>query len=194
MAEMSSGATILSQKLDVRGASLRANFRWTAAGNVVHAACQWAALVLLAKLGTPEMVGQYSFGLAVALPIFGLASLQLRNVVTTDVSERTPFGEYLSFRLLTTLVALAVTLIIPVTLGYGLEGSAIIVAVGIAQAIEAISDIYYSRLQFHDHMDRIARSLIVRSILSVAAFAGALYLTGRVLWAVVGWNVARTAV
>jgi O-antigen/teichoic acid export membrane protein len=194
MSETFSTTTLLSETLPARRTSLRANFSWTVAGTVIHAACQWAALVLLARLGTPEMVGQYSFGLAVTLPIFGLASLQLRNVVTTDVTEATPFGEYLSFRLLTTLAALTVTLIIPFALGYGPEGSAIIVVVGIAQAIEAISDIYYSRLQFHDHMDRIAISLIVRSFLSVAAFAGALYLTGRVLWAVVGWNLARTAV
>ncbi len=44
--------------------SLRANFSWTFVGNVVYAGSQWGMLVVLAKLGTPEMVGQFSLGLA----------------------------------------------------------------------------------------------------------------------------------
>jgi hypothetical protein len=48
------------------GLSLRKNFSWTFVGNVVYAACQWGILVALAKLGTPEMVGQFTLGLAVA--------------------------------------------------------------------------------------------------------------------------------
>ena len=32
--------------------TLRMNFLWTLAGNVVYAACQWGILVVLAKLGT----------------------------------------------------------------------------------------------------------------------------------------------
>src|SRR5437016_3829268 len=99
--------------------SLRTNFSWTVTGNVTHAGCQWAALVLLAKLGTPEMLGQYSLGLAICLPILGFSSLQLRNVVTTDISKRTPFPEYLSFRLLTTIVAMAIILLLPLVLNYG---------------------------------------------------------------------------
>jgi hypothetical protein len=38
--------------------SLRLNFSWTIVGNVVYAGTQWGILVLLARLGTPEAVGQ----------------------------------------------------------------------------------------------------------------------------------------
>jgi hypothetical protein len=41
-----------------RQLTLRVNFLWTLAGNVVYAACQWGILVALAKLGTPQMVGR----------------------------------------------------------------------------------------------------------------------------------------
>lgn len=33
--------------------SLRANFSWTFAGNVIYAICNWATLVVLANLGAP---------------------------------------------------------------------------------------------------------------------------------------------
>ena len=54
--------------------SMKANFSWTLAGNVAYAACQWAMLVVLAKLGTPEKVGQFVLGLAVRKVVIPVAA------------------------------------------------------------------------------------------------------------------------
>ncbi|NLE39325.1 MAG: hypothetical protein GX621_14995, partial [Pirellulaceae bacterium] len=35
----------------IKPLSLRRNFSWTLAGNLVNAACQWGVIVVLAKLG-----------------------------------------------------------------------------------------------------------------------------------------------
>ena len=48
---------------------LRVNFLWTLSGNVVYAACQWGMLVVLAKLGTHQMVGEFALALAITAPI-----------------------------------------------------------------------------------------------------------------------------
>ena len=47
-----------SQRAAVPGASLRWNFSWTFVGNIIYSGCQWGMLVVLAKVGNPEMVGQ----------------------------------------------------------------------------------------------------------------------------------------
>jgi hypothetical protein len=39
--------------------SIRSDFAWTLAGNVVYAASQWAILSLAATLGGAEMLGHY---------------------------------------------------------------------------------------------------------------------------------------
>jgi hypothetical protein len=57
--------------------SLRRNFSWTLLGNVVYSGCQWAMLMVLAKLTRPDQVGQFSLGLAVTAPVILLAGLQL---------------------------------------------------------------------------------------------------------------------
>ena len=88
--------------------SLRWNFSWTFVGNVIYSGCQWCMLVVLAKLGNPTIVGQYGLALAVATPVYALSTLQLRAVLTTDVHERIHFGEYLGFRLFTTVLSLLV--------------------------------------------------------------------------------------
>src|ERR1700753_1964641 len=88
--------------------SLRWNFSWTFVGNVIYSGCQWCMLVVLAKLGNPTMVGQYGLALAIATPVYALSTLQLRAVLTTGVHERIHFGEYLGFRLLTTVISMLV--------------------------------------------------------------------------------------
>jgi O-antigen/teichoic acid export membrane protein len=129
--------------------SLGENFTWTLVGNAVYSGGQWATLVLLAKLTRPELVGQYALGMAIALPVLMLTSLQLRWVVTTDVQERIHFGDYLGFRLLSTGLALGIIFAIALTSAYRWQLRVVILMVGLAQAIEAISDIYYARLQLN---------------------------------------------
>src|SRR5580704_9217914 len=139
------------------GASLRWNFSWTFVGNIIYSACQWAMLVVLAKVGNPEMVGQYGLAMAVATPILALSSLQLRAVLTTDVREKVPFGEYLGFRLVTTVLSLLIIGAVPFVTHYRRDSAIVVLIIGVGQALEVLSDLYWGRMQFYDHMDRIAK-------------------------------------
>ncbi len=162
--------------------SLSRNFSWTLAGNVVYAGCQWAMLTVLAKLGTPGMVGQFVLSLAVTAPIIMFSNLQLRAVQATDARHEYQFADYLGLRLVCTL--LAVTAIIAVTFlsGYRGETAAVILAIGAAKAFESISDIYYGLLQNRERMDYIARSMMIKGPLSLIALAMGSYMTGRIFW------------
>lgn len=162
--------------------SLRRNFVWTFVGNVVYAGCQWAMLVVLAKLGSPVQVGQYSIGLAVTAPIIMLANLQLRGVQATDARDEYTFGQYLSLRLVTTCCAFVIISTIALLGPYQSETAWVIFWIGLAKAAESISDIYFGLFQLEERMDRISRSLLIKGPLSLAALGGAVYLTGRVSW------------
>ena len=85
--------------------SLRQNFYWTFAGNVIYAASSWAILIVLAKLGTPEIVGHFTLGLAVTAPIIMFTNLALRAVQSTDAHREYTFSDYLALRLLMTTMA-----------------------------------------------------------------------------------------
>lgn len=185
-------ASAPKSRFGIREGSLSWNFSWTFVGNVVYSACQWGILVLLAKIGNPEMVGKYGLAMAIATPVLALSSLQLRAVLTTDVKEKVHFGEYLGFRLLTTVLSLVV--IAGIALRSPRGSMAVIVVLGVAQAIENLSDLYWGRMQFYDNMDRIAKSMIVRGVLGLAAMGAGVYLTHQVFWGVVGLTLARAAV
>ena len=111
------------------------------------------------------MVGQYGLALAIATPVYALSTLQLRAVLTTDVHERIHFGEYLGFRLLTTVIFDAGHRGAAFGMHYSPQSTWVVLIIGFAQGLEIVSDLYYAKMQFHEHMDRIAKSMIVRGVI-----------------------------
>jgi O-antigen/teichoic acid export membrane protein len=166
--------------------SLRRNFAWTLAGNVVYAGCQWGMLVVLAKLGRQEGLGQFSLGLAVTAPVLMLTNLNIRGVQATDARHEYAFGDYLGLRLVATAVALLVITTISFLAGYDPMTQLVILAVGLAKAIESVSDVFYGLLQQHERMARIAVSMMIKGPLALAVLGGLVGLTGNVLWGALG--------
>lgn len=167
--------------IGLRALSLKTNFSWTLVGNLVYAGCQWGMLMVIAKLGSPELVGQYALGLAVTAPVIMLSNLQLRGVLATDAKEEHAFGDYLALRLLTTGLALLAVAGIVVAVGYQRQTALVILAVGLTKGLESLSDITYGFLQHHERMDRIAQSMILRGGSALVALWLGIYFTGSVL-------------
>ena len=165
-----------------RALSLRANFSWTFVGNVVYAACQWAMLVVLAKFGSPEIVGQFALGLAVTAPVIMLTNLQLRSIQATDARQEYRFGDYLGLRLAVTPLAMLIIAAITLVSGYGWRVSLVVLLIGVAKVFESISDVFYGLLQRHERMDRIAKSMMLKGPLSLLALAATIVLTHSILW------------
>ncbi len=164
--------------------SLRSNFAWTLAGNVTYAGCQWAMAMLLAKMGTPAMVGQFALGFAITTPVILFAGLQLRGLQATDTRHEYFFGHYLGLRLAATALAVATVLGFVLASGYRPETALVVLCVGIAKTFEAVSDVFHGLLQRHHWMERIARSQILKGPLSLAALGAVLYATGNLALAV----------
>ena len=151
--------------------SLRANFAWTLAGNVLYAGCQWGMLSVLAKLGNPSIVGQFTLGLAISAPVFMFTNLQLRAVQATDVSAECGFANYFSLRLLSTLLGLAlITAILPFSAATPAV-RAVVLLVSLSKCFECMSDVTAGLLQREEQLKRVAISLMIRGVASVAVFS-----------------------
>lgn len=178
----------------LKSLTLRQNFSWTFVGNIIYAASQWGMLVVLAKLGSPEMVGQFTLGLAVTAPIILFSNLQLRQIQTTDVSQQYLFGDYLGLRLICVGLSLPLILIITINAGYRWETSLVILVIGLSKVIESISDIFHGLFQYHERMDRIAISLMIKGPLSLLMLGIGIYLSGTVLGGAIGLAIIWTVV
>jgi len=178
--------------MSLRPLSLRKNFAWTLLGNFAYGGSQWAMLIIIAKLSTPETVGRFVLALAVTAPAIMFANMNLRAVMATDASKRFSFDEYIGLRVITTTAALFVILCITAAAGWGLELSMVIVAVAAAKAVESISDVFYGLMQQHERMDSISVSLIIKGLVSLTALSAGIYLTGSIFWGTVGLAAAWT--
>lgn len=174
--------------------TLRRNFSWTFVGNVVYAACQWGMLVLLAKLGSPEIVGQFTLGLAVTAPVILFTDLALRDIQATDSKHQYLFGHYLALRIVSTGLALLVIAIITLSVGYRWETSLVILLVGLAKAFESISDVFHGLFQQNERMDCVAMSMMIKGPLSLLLLGIGVFISGNVVWGVVGLAVAWATV
>lgn len=173
--------------------SLVRNFSWALAGNVIYAGCQWLILISIAKLGTPEMVGQLALGLAITAPVVLFANLQLRAVLATDSLFEFSFQEYAAMRLATSAVALTVITALALKQQSQLT-ELVILCVGLSKLTDAISDLTYGCLQQHEQMDRIAKSMMFKGILSVTAVTLIIYSTHNLLAGVLMLTCASASV
>ncbi|WP_404784037.1 lipopolysaccharide biosynthesis protein [Altericista sp. CCNU0014] len=170
--------------------SLKRNFSWTMMGNLVYAGSQWGILVVFTKLGRPEMVGQFTLGLAVTAPIFMLTNLQLRQIQATDAKQLYQFRDYLGLRLLSG--QLAVLAVVPIALfsGYRWQTMVVVMLLGFAKCLESISDVCYGFLQKHERMDRIALSLMMRGPLALLFLGLGVWSSGSAIGGVLGLILA----
>ena len=85
------------------------------------------------------------------------------NEVIDLAMTRQDIADYLGLRILSTGLALSVIAGLAVWSHYPFWISAVIVMVGFAKGSESISDAIYGLVQWHERMDLIARSMMLRA-------------------------------
>ena len=156
---------------------LRVSFSWTLAGNVVYAATQFGMLSVLAKMGSPSIVGQYALGLAITAPVFMLTNLQLRGVQATDARNQYEFADYFSLRCFCTFAGLLLIVGMVALSRYDSVTKLVVILIAIAKAVETFSDVIAGHLQKFERLDQVAVALMLRGLASVGVFVLAFWIT-----------------
>jgi O-antigen/teichoic acid export membrane protein len=146
----------------------RHDLAWIMAGQGVSALCQWARLIVIARLAGAGTLGQFALALAIAAPLILLGGLQMREVLVTDAVGRYTFESYRLVRLWGLCIAGLVIVGIVLWGGYRDQAS-VILSVGLLKAVESVSDLYYGVEQRHRRLDLVAQSLILRGVSTLAA-------------------------
>jgi len=173
---------------------LRVSFSWTLAGSCVYSACNWAMISILAKFGTPAIVGQFALGLAISVPVFMLSNLQLRGVQATDSQSEFDFNDYFTLRSVATALGLAAVVGTALCTRMDLLTVIIICLVGATRAIEALSDIVAGLLQKAERLDQLAIILAARGVLSLLAFGYAFWKFHSLIAAISAMAIAWAAI
>ncbi len=176
---------IAPRRLASHPLSLRRNFSWTLGGNIVYSACQWGQLIVLAKLLNPEIVGVFALGLAVTGPIMIAANLGLRTLQVTDAKREFTFKYYIWLRVITTLIAILVIVVIAKIGGYSAESTVVMLVIGVGKGLDSIGDVIHGHFQQIERMDSPAKALVLNGAFSLFFMVVGVALTHSVVWAAV---------
>jgi len=147
--------------------SLKQNFLWTFVGNSILSLTQFGILIVLAKVGTPTVVGEYSLALAISSPIFIFFNLKLRSAQATDKNNEYSFSDYYSLRTIANIFAMATIIVILFLSDYSLHMSLIILLISVLKLLESKSDIMFGYLQKIERMDLVSISIMLRGMVSL---------------------------
>lgn len=139
-------------------------------GNIIYAGAQFIIVILLNKFGSPEIVGQYSLGLAVTAPIFMLSHLHLRSVLIVDTSGKYVFGDFIGLRLLTTAVAFTFTVGFIIVSSFDWNTVLVIFFISLYRIVESVSDILLGIIQKQERLDQISISRAAKGLSSILIF------------------------
>ncbi len=170
--------------------SLRVNFSWKLVGNVILTLSQWGILVVLAKIGTPQMVGQFTFGLAVTAPIIFFTNMSLSKILSTDSNDTYEFRDYFGLRLISNLFAILFIGIMLWFIGIDLHFIYIVLMIGLSKVVEAISNIFHGLYQKHERMDYIGISYMLKGPAALISMGICLWMTNSLFIAVIALTVS----
>lgn len=153
---------------------------WSLVGEVGYAAGLLVTVVLLARLGSVEALGQHTLGMALATPAILLTNLHLRPAYVVD-DGRWRFGDYLALRLCTLPIALLLLAAAVLLLGHDGRTAAMVLAVGGWRALEALSDILLAPAQRAQDLSAVGCSRALRGLLTAVGVGLGLGFTGDAL-------------
>jgi O-antigen/teichoic acid export membrane protein len=130
----------------------------------------WGMVLVLAKIGSPKIVGQFALGMAVAAPVFMFTNLQLRAVQATDSWSEFEFADYFTLRCLATIVGFTTIIILIFASRFDRVTSSVVLLVAGAKVVESLSDVVAGLLQRIERLDQVAMCLMFKGIVSLIAF------------------------
>src|SRR3569833_2247263 len=172
--------------------SLKSNFAWTLFGTGVFSGTNFLTQIVLAKLGTPLIVGKYALGIAITQPIIQLAQMQLRSIQATDVKDEYKFHHYFVLRLLLSLLAL-VAIGFFSFIGNPLDTALVVLLTGVGLAFDSVSDVIYGLMQRYQRLDYMGTSMAAKGILNITCIAACYYLSHNIVVAMLG-SVASSCI
>jgi O-antigen/teichoic acid export membrane protein len=125
---------------------------------------------VLAKFGSPVLIGEYALAIALVNPIFTFICLDLSAVQATDAKHRYAFSDFVMLRLLSCCIALlvVVALVLSLHTDRTIRELALVRIVGLSA--DALCNIVGALQQKYERMDRVGISLLLRAVLSIALF------------------------
>ena len=152
---------------------MRVNLLYSLIGAGIFNGCQFAAIVLLTKFASPDVLGQFNWSLNTTATVVVFLMLSLRSVHIADSLSRVSFGNYRTARRVGMSIAAGLLVMVVAWHEWPRPDWAfvlIFLGVGAAKIFDALGEIYWGLFQKSERMDLVAIATGLRGLVMIAAF------------------------
>lgn len=152
--------------------SITTNILWNTAGNIFYLGCQWLLSVVVVRIsGSYTDAGILTLAISITNIFSTLAAFSIRNYQVSDIGGKYHQSDYISHRIVTCSVAMALCIAFTAIGGYSLGASLSIIAYMLMRTVEAFADVFHGILQMQWRLDIVGRSCIYRGAVLFVSFA-----------------------
>ncbi len=135
--------------------------------SIVAALSNWGQLIIFVNYFSLKEIGVYTLAIAISNPILSLLRFQLSPLYVSDKKRKFQYNSYFSLRIITSLVHVLIGIIISYSLFFDEPYSLLFFLIFCSYSIDAIRDIFESKLHCLERFDLMSYSIVVSSITSV---------------------------
>lgn len=173
-----------------QGKNVRANFSWSIAGSIFESALSFVLLIVVNRIMGETYGGVFTLAFSHAQLMYYIGTLETRPIHSTDVRQKYPFSAYFSLRLASCVLMIIVCLVYVLTMNEDPSKQRIMMYVCLYKTVEALQDVFAAMYQQHDRIEFSGKVSVLRIILTLAAFTGALLLTRQLETACIAMLIA----
>lgn len=176
------------------GLSIKQNMLWNSAGSLTYLGLQWLITILVVRLSSNyEAAGVLSLAMTVFNIFSPLAVYRMYTYQVSDIKRENSLGEYVSFRIATSAMALALCVIYALVTCPRSSFVAIFVY-ALFKIASLLIDVLHGEDQLNMRMDYIGKSLMLQGVGTFAAFCGIFVVTQSIELAIFGMFIATCIV
>lgn len=157
------------------------NIAYTFIGNIISALVKWLILILIVRLMNPEMVGFYTFAIALTSPIMLFSNMRLR---IRYVVEEIDFNDLMKIRYILDVISMII--ILTITYLFLNDYFYVVILISLTKVLDLSSELYYGILQKVENFKLISLMMIGKNIGIIIIFACILIITKNLYFSLLG--------
>lgn len=159
-----------SSEVTLDSTNLRKNFVWNLIGSTAASFLSLFLMMIVTRLNGIDDAGIFAFAFSTASLFTVIGTYSGRTFQVTDKNRKTTDSDYFYLKIVTSITMLIIGLIFCFIRGYSGDKILVIMSLVGYRVFEVLSEWGYAVIQKKDRLYQVGRSMVIKTLLSLAGF------------------------
>ncbi|MBM6685025.1 oligosaccharide flippase family protein [Faecalicatena contorta] len=165
---------------------------WNMMSSGINSVVSMFLLLIVTRLVGVAEAGIFSLGFSTSQMMLTIGNYGMRNYQVTDLNNKYSMKEYLSSRILTTILMMLIVVVFIFAEGYFWEKALVTILLCLLKVTDAFDDVYGGYYQKNGRLDISGKLMTIRIVFYVIIFCVILFLCRNLIAACVGAIISST--